>query len=68
VIPRPSGIASDVEYRVDSGRLPYQPWLADRQERTANDAIDDPTSGPPDNFRAYGLPFAEVRTRVLWCQ
>ena len=39
--------------------LPYQPWLADLvQQRTANQAIDDPhIRCLPDPFlRAYGLP------------
>lgn len=41
------------------GGLPYQPWLVPIvEERTANDAIDDPhIRCLPDNFvRAYGLP------------
>ncbi len=41
------------------GGLPYQPWLVPIvEERTANEAIDDPHIRCfPDNFlRAYGLP------------
>ena len=41
------------------GGLPYQPWLVPIvEERTANQAIDDPhIRCLPDNFiRAYGLP------------
>jgi hypothetical protein len=41
------------------GGLPYRPWLAALvEERTANQAIDDPhIRCLPDNFlRAYGLP------------
>ena len=41
------------------GGLPYQPWLATLvEERTANQAIDDPhIRCLPDHFlRAYGLP------------